>query len=313
MASLFFSYSHADEVLRDQLEKQLSVLKRQGVIEVWHDRRIGAGQDFAAEIDRHIETDDIILLLVSSDFLASDYCYESEMKRAMDRHDAGEAIVIPVILRACDWRGAPFGKLNATPPDGKPITQYPDRDHALLEVAKAVRAAANRVEPRHSAPEPVPLHASSQARRASTPRSSNLRLAKEFTDRDRDRFKHESFDYIAKFFENSLEELERRNPGIETGFRRVDANRFTAAVYKNGRAISRCTVFIGGLGADGIAYLASESTESNAMNESLSIRSDEHDLYLKSLGMQRSTESHLSQEGAAEYYWSMLIERLQGK
>ncbi|WP_439408522.1 toll/interleukin-1 receptor domain-containing protein [Bradyrhizobium sp. DASA03076] len=310
MASLFFSYSHADEVLRDQLERQLSLLKRQGVIEVWHDRRIDAGQDFAAEIDRHIETDDIILLLVSSDFLASDYCYDIEMKRAMDRHDAGEAIVIPVILRACDWRGAPFGKLNATPPDGKPITQYPDRDQALLEVAKAVRAAANRVEPPHLTREP--LRPSSQARRASTPRSSNLRLAKEFTDRDRDRFKHESFEYIAKFFENSLDELERRNPGIETGFRRVDANRFTAAVYKNGRAISRCTVFIGGIGADGIAYLASESTESNAMNESLSIRSDEHDLYLTSLGMQRGTGSHLSQEGAAEYYWSMLIERLQG-
>jgi hypothetical protein len=128
VASVFFSYSHADEALRDQLEKQLSLLKRQGVIEVWHDRRISAGQDFASEIDNHVETDDIFLLLVSADFLASDYCYDKEMKRAMERHEAGEAIVIPVILRACDWHGAPFGKLNASPPDGKPVTQYPDRD-----------------------------------------------------------------------------------------------------------------------------------------------------------------------------------------
>src|ERR1700747_1511118 len=88
--NVFFSYSHADETLRDQIEKQLALLKRQGVIEVWHDRRIGAGQDFAKEIDRHVETDDIILLLVSSDFLASDYCYEKEMTRAMQRHEAGE-------------------------------------------------------------------------------------------------------------------------------------------------------------------------------------------------------------------------------
>jgi hypothetical protein len=152
LASVFFSYSHVDEALRDQLEKQLSLLKRQGVIEVWHDRRIGPGQDFAAEIDRHVETDDIILLLVSADFLASDYCYEIEMKRAMERHAAGEAIVIPVILRACDWHGAPFGKLNATPPDGRPVTQYPDRDQGLLEVAKAVRAAANRAASKKTPP-----------------------------------------------------------------------------------------------------------------------------------------------------------------
>jgi hypothetical protein len=128
LATVFFSYCHADEALRDQIEKQLSLLKRQGVVETWHDRRIEAGQEFAAEIDRHIETDDIILLLVSADFLASDYCYEIELKRAMERHETGDAIVIPVILRACDWHGAPFGKINATPPDGKPITQFPDRD-----------------------------------------------------------------------------------------------------------------------------------------------------------------------------------------
>ncbi|WP_247487832.1 toll/interleukin-1 receptor domain-containing protein [Bradyrhizobium sp. 17] len=144
---MFFSYCHADEALRDQIEKQLSLLKRQGVVETWHDRRIEAGQDFAAEIDCHIETDDIILLLVSSDFLSSDYCYEIELKRAMERHEAGDAIVIPVILRACDWHGAPFGKLNATPPDGKPITQFPDRDQAMLEVAKAIRVAVARLKP----------------------------------------------------------------------------------------------------------------------------------------------------------------------
>ncbi|MCC8968927.1 toll/interleukin-1 receptor domain-containing protein [Bradyrhizobium sp. Cham227] len=313
MVSVFFSYSHADEVLRDQLERQLSLLKRQSVIDVWHDRRIGAGQEFAAEIDQHIETDDIILLLVSADFLASDYCYDIEMKRAMERHEAGEAIVIPVILRACDWHGAPFGKLNATPPDGKPITQYPDRDQAMLEVAKAVRTAANRLKPTTASGEAARTAAqsSSSGTRVSIPRSSNLRLAKEFTDRDRDRFKHDSFEYMARFFENSLQELECRNPGIETGFRRVDANRFTAAVYKNGRAVSRCTVFIGGIGADGIAYLASESTESNTMNESLFVQSDQHDLHLKSLGMQRGGGDHLSQEGAAEYYWSMLIEHMQ--
>ena len=104
LAKLFISYSHSDEDLRAQLEKQLTTLKRQNVIEVWHDRKIGAGEEFAFEIDKHIESDDIILLLVSPDFISSEYCYAREMTRAMERHQSGVAIVIPVILRACEWQ-----------------------------------------------------------------------------------------------------------------------------------------------------------------------------------------------------------------
>jgi hypothetical protein len=315
VASVFFSYAHADEALRDQLEKQLSILKRQGVIEVWHDRRIGAGQDFAHEIDRHVETDNIILLLVSADFLASDYCYDREMNRAMERHDAGEATVIPVILRACDWHSAPFGKLNASPPDGKPITQYPDRDQAMLEVAKAVRAAAERVAGK-LAPAPRLTTASRPAMAphvtATTPRSSNLRVAKEFSEQDRDRFRNESFEYMAKFFENSLAELAARNAGIEASFRRIDANRFSAVVYKNGKSVSRCTVFISDrFTSGGIAYVANETTESNSYNECLTIQADDQSLYFRGIGMARSESGQLSQEGAAELYWSLLVEHLQ--
>ena len=95
MPSVFFSYSRADEALRDQLEKQLSMLKQQGIIEVWHDRRIGAGKDFGKEIDHHVETDDIILLLVSADFLNSDYCYNKEIARAMARHEDVRRLSFP--------------------------------------------------------------------------------------------------------------------------------------------------------------------------------------------------------------------------
>lgn len=198
MPSIFFSYSHADEALRDQLEKQLAMLKRQGVIETWHDRRIGAGRDIHNAIDEHINNDEIILLLVSPDFIASDYCYEIEMKRAMERHEAGEAIVIPVILRACDWHHAPFGKLNATPRDGKPITQWPDTDEAFLQVAKAVRSAvdglAKKITPMEAQPA---IRATSAVADHSAPRSSNLRLAKTFTQREKDQFQSDAFEFIA--------------------------------------------------------------------------------------------------------------------
>jgi hypothetical protein len=102
---LFYSYSHEDESLRDELAKHLSVLKRQGVISEWHDRKIGAGDEWKGAIDKNLEEAQVILLLVSASFLASDYCWDVETKRAIERHDRGEARVIPVILRECDWQG----------------------------------------------------------------------------------------------------------------------------------------------------------------------------------------------------------------
>lgn len=320
MVSVFFSYSHADEALRDQLEKQLALLKRQGVIETWHDRRIGAGQELDHEISGHVESDDVILLLVSADFLASDYCYDREMARGMERHAQGEAIVIPVILRACDWHGAPFGKLMATPPDGRPITQWPDRDQAMLEVARAVRGAAERLTGGRRAATETPRAAVSTPQPARTPapmaRSSNLRLAKTFTDRDRDAFRREAFDYIATYFENSLTELSARNADIDSSFTRIDANRFTATVYRDGKARSRCTIFMGGsLLGPGIAYSSSETNDSNSFNESLSVQADDQMLFLRSMGMarmgRRAEDEKLSFEGGAELYWSMLVEPLQ--
>jgi len=142
---IFYSYAHEDEELRDELEKHLSILKRKGVIQGWHDRRIGAGREWEDEIDTHLNTAHVILLLISADFLASDYCYDVEMKRAMERHQAGEARVIPVILRPCDWEDALFGKLQALPMDAQPITSWPNRDEAFLDVARGIRGAVEEL------------------------------------------------------------------------------------------------------------------------------------------------------------------------
>src|SRR5688500_2898091 len=139
---LFYWYSHADELLRDELEKHLAMLRRQGVIEAWHDRRILAGDPIDQRISTELEEAGIILLLVSSDFLASNYCYDREMSRALERHAAGEARVIPVILRPCDWQHAPFGRRLATPRDGKPVVKWPSQDEGFLDVVRSIRAAA---------------------------------------------------------------------------------------------------------------------------------------------------------------------------
>src|SRR6516162_4763084 len=108
---VFFSYAHRDEDLRDELAKHLRLLERQGIIGGWHDRRMLPGCEWAGEIDTRVQTAHIILLLVSADFLASDYCYDIEVKQAMARHGAGATRVIPIILRPVDWHSAPFGKI----------------------------------------------------------------------------------------------------------------------------------------------------------------------------------------------------------
>ncbi|WP_313433615.1 toll/interleukin-1 receptor domain-containing protein [Stutzerimonas nitrititolerans] len=315
MPNVFFSYCHADEALRDQLEKQLAMLRRQGVINTWHDRRINAGQEIDAAIDEHINSDEIILLLVSPDFIASDYCYNIEMKRAIERHQAGDAIVIPVILRACDWHYAPFGKLLGTPQDGKPVTLWPDRDEAFLQVAKEVRKAAEKLSSKHISVSPQTDRVDLTAPQVvpNGPRSSNLRLAKTFTQLDKDRFQLDTFEYIARYFENSLKELQARNPGFEGVFRRVDANRFSAMIYKNGQDVARASVFVGGQMGAGIYYSQGASFSDSSYNEMLTVQADDQSLYLTSLGMtfRRGHDQKLSQEGAAELLWETVIAPLQ--
>lgn len=138
---VFISYSHKDDDLRDRLRAHLSQLERDGLVGAWDDRAIPAGGDWAGEIDQRLQQADIILLLVSADFIRSDYCYCKEMMRAIERHQDKDdrAIVIPVILRRCDWQSAPFAKLQALPRDGRPLTDWNSEDDYFSAVAKGLR------------------------------------------------------------------------------------------------------------------------------------------------------------------------------
>ncbi len=135
---VFFSYSHRDENLRNKLATHLSILERDGVISGWCDRQIRAGEEWADKIDERMNVANVILLLVSADFIASNYCWNIEVRRAMERHEAEEARVIPVILRPVNWTRAPFGKLQALPKDGKPVTTWSNRDEAFLNISQSI-------------------------------------------------------------------------------------------------------------------------------------------------------------------------------
>lgn len=144
---VFLCYAHEDEPLRKELTIHLGVLRRQGFLNVWHDREISAGTERAREIDKHLNTAHIILLLISQYFMDSDYCYLVEMAQAIERHERGEARVIPIILRPVFFKRAPFAKLQHLPTSGKPVAgaDWHSQDEAFFDVAEGIRKVAEEL------------------------------------------------------------------------------------------------------------------------------------------------------------------------
>jgi hypothetical protein len=137
--SVFVSYSHKDERYREKLQISLAQLQRENLVTVWHDRKILPGQEWDREIDRNLENAEIVLLLVSPDFLASSYCYGHEMLQALERHRSGSATVVPIIVRPSDWQHSPLASLQALPSEGRPVSRWSNRDQAWLNVAQGLR------------------------------------------------------------------------------------------------------------------------------------------------------------------------------
>ncbi len=138
--TIFICSAREDKALLNELMSHLMPLQRRGLIEIRHDHDIPAGAEWEARVIQEINAAQVILLLVSPDFLNSDYCYHIEMQRALARHERGEARVIPIILRPVLWWEMPFSKLQALPTDGEPVTSplWPDRDAAFYDIALGI-------------------------------------------------------------------------------------------------------------------------------------------------------------------------------
>lgn len=198
----------------------------------------------------------------------------------------------------------------------------PDRDEALADVAKQVRRAVEAVAGA-PASKPVGRRAATAAaqrtevavRLASLPRSSNLRLKKEFTEKDRDDFLRSTFDYVCKFFEGSIKAIGERNPDVTGNFDRIDSRRMAAILYRNGKKIAECSVRLEGLSrSDGIAFSHDTSATLGSFNEMLSVEARDQNLHRKSMGMAwrgGDRETQLSQEAAAEFLWELFVAQAQ--
>lgn len=319
MTKVVFSYSHVDEELRNELEKHLMPLNRLGLIDTWHDRRIVAGSELHGEITRHFEDADVILLLVSPDFINSNYCYDVEVKHALERHGKGETRVVPVILRNCDWHDLPFGKLMAAPEDGYPITKFTHPEDGFYQVAQAIKAILKEL----GAVErgwPTPISSSSQPVRAPSSvggvsRSSNLGIKKEFSDRDKDIARREGIQFLSRFFENSLKEICARNPELEHDFHQRDADGFEASIYRSGQRVCHCGIWKSGRGmALGEICYSQSGISTNSCNDAVTLEDDGNMLGFRSMmgGMYGSgRDSLLSNEGMAEHFWDSFIRPLK--
>ena len=315
MLSIFISYSHEDEGLQSELKKHLAGLRRNDTIKVWYDGCIGPGKEIDGEIDTQLAAANIILLLVSADFLDSDYCYEIEMSRAMERHEKGTARVIPVILRPCDWESTPFGRLLASTPNGKPIVKYETRDDGFLAVVQAVHHAVEELSEStvlndESNNEAVPHSKSQQSLR-----SGDLRIAREFTDDECGNFISNAFEFICLYFEHSLQDLEMRNIGLEASNVRFDDCHFAAQALGENFGLSQCDIRLIEDAESNLVvrYNSGIATAGGSNLVSMSVGVDGFFLFLELYGsgqVEQTQSVKYTSKAAAEYFWSLFVERL---
>jgi len=303
---LFISYSHADQELLERLHKHFAQLQRDGSISEWYDREIHAGGTIHEEIDAALERADTFLACASPDYIASNYCFERELERALEKEKAGELTVVPVIFEPCEWLQTPLADFKALPRDGKPVSEFTNQNLALLEVATELRklASVRGIAPPSSPPSP------SVGEKA--PTESRYRVKKDFDELDKRDFIERSFAEIYRFFEASVHELEGL-PEIEARLSVFSPDTFSCTVINRGirRGFETMHVRRGGTwGA--IDYLFGEQNSRTTSNGGFGVETDSYQLYLRTTGFGRmpSGRETLTATEAAQALWDELLRKV---
>jgi hypothetical protein len=239
-----------------------------------------AGDPIDDTISAHLESADLILMLISADFIASDYCYAKEMTRALERHEARAACAMSIICCPCDFHGLPFARFVLLPTDAKSVSPWADRDAAWVDVVKGIRRALDAGVAIPQAP--VSVNDSRDSRRPEAINRSPL--PRRTTDLQMDKFATNSMRDIGMYFKKELDMLEMRNPAWKGEFHEIDANRFTGQVYLDEKEVASCTIFRGGMGPRTIHYSQGVVSSANSWNEALTVEADEGGPYLKPMG-----------------------------
>lgn len=320
MSTAFISYSHRDETFRRELETHLAPLRRQGSLSVWHDRGITPGDPLDDTISENLEQADLILMLISADFVASDYCYSREMTRALERHEKKSARAISIICRPCDFHGLPFARFLLLPTDARAVSSWLDRDAAWVDVVKGIRSAlaaptARVVTQALSGSTPKPAATTPQS--ATIPRT--LRLPQTFTDLDRHDFLEAAFERMWSVFQANAAELEAHNPRVIVRRVRIDAQAFAIRVFINGKEVGGGSVYCGGhsFGRDQICFSYDPTAPRNSMNEWFGVEVIDGALVLKPGGMlrmmSRETDQAVDADGAAALLWDSILDQVKAR
>lgn len=305
----FVSYSHKDIEAHARLIVHLSNLTRDRLLEAWYDREILAGDVLDNEIDQELEAADLFLLMVSPDFIASNYCVEREMQRALERHDAGEARVVPIIVEPCDWAAMPqLRRLKAVPTDGTPISDWANENTAYLNVVQEIR----RIVTAHKFSS---VEASSITGLASEPSQPApvYRVQRDFDEIDRSEYRDSAFVTIKDYFQRAIDEIKTID-GLRGRFVNRSVNSFGGTIVNQARqnGIAHITVHCrnDGYALGDIYYSFDENASENTANGGFNVSSDEYEQYLEvTMAMFGHEDRRMQPEQAAEYLWKQFIEQ----
>lgn len=305
----FISYSHRDADALDRLHVHLANLQREGRIETWYDREILAGEVLDDEISEELEAAELFLLMVSPDFIASNYCVEREMQRALERHEAGAARVVPIIVEPCDWAAMPqLRRLKAVPKDGLPISEWTNANTAYLDVIQEIRriidaGVSNALD--STADEKQP---------ATTPQAApRYRVQRDFDEIDRSEYRDAAFTAIKEYFKLAIGEIDAVE-GLRGRFVDRGANSFGSTVVNRGRQHGTAHITVhcrnAGFALGDIYFSFNENAADNTANGGFNVSSDEYEQFLVvTMSMFGNEPNRLNPEQAAKYLWNQFIEQ----
>lgn len=317
----FISYSHADKWYCDQLDKHLAVLKREQLLDSWHDQEILPGGEIDREITEQLAKCQLFLPLVSSDFLASGYCYDKEMAQAIAQQKVGQTVVVPIVLRPCDWQASVLGTYKGLPYDGKDciaVAKWEDKDDAFLNIAQGLRQvlAANRAKEEKEQESSASLQAVADSNETvSQPR---YRVRREFDKIDIGEFREQAFQEIRSYFDASVHEINEID-GIRARLFSAGPNSFSCTIVNSGlgpRGTAFISVHAGNnrIGEFGDIWYSFSENSPNSANGILSVESDGFNLFLRPSLMFSMMPGHhennlMSPETAADIIWRELVEQ----
>ena len=305
---VFVCYSHKDEAVLKRLRTHLAMLRRDGRIDEWFDREILAGGEIDAEIAERLESSELFLLLVSPDFLASDYCVEREMERALERHRSGDARVVPIIVEPCDWTSTPLRDLKALPQNGKPISEWTNENNAFLDIVQELRRVLDA--------EGVPrAFEQGEAAVQTEPVQTGVRryrVKRDFDQIDRSDFREAAFGVMRDYFERAVSEIDAIED-LRGRFTSLSATSFTCTIVNRAREHGTAHITVHGrrenVGFGDISFSFAENAPSNTANGMFTVEADEYELYLSSMMGFGGQQERLTPEAAAEQLWENFLEQ----